>query len=226
MSSWQIVLLEPARLILSQIGQFLMNLLLVIIILVVGLVVSKLIKTVVVKVLRALKLDEISEKIEFESILAKGGIAYSLSELIGVVFYWLSMLVFLMVAINALGLTVAAELLNRVVLFMPHVIAAIFILVCGMFAATVLRNIVHAAASNAGIAQVGFLSKVVEIVVMAFVIFVALEQLNIGVRITELTVSIILGSIGLALALSFGLGCKDIAGKFIAELVEKMKSKK
>jgi hypothetical protein len=44
-------------------------------------------------------------------------------------------------------------------------------------------------------------------------------------RVTELTVGIILGSLGLALALSFGLGCKDIAGKFIAELVENLKKK-
>jgi len=60
---------------------------------------------------------------------------------------------------------------------------------------------------------------------MIFTIFVALEQLNIGIRVTELTVGIILGSFGLALALSFGLGCKEIAGKFVAELVEKLKKK-
>jgi hypothetical protein len=69
------------------------------------------------------------------------------------------------------------------------------------------------------------LGQLVEVVVMIFAIFIALEQLNIGMRVTELTVGIILGSLGLALALSFGLGCKEIAGKFVAELVEKLKKK-
>ncbi|HTZ11676.1 MAG TPA: hypothetical protein VMD04_04820, partial [Candidatus Margulisiibacteriota bacterium] len=71
-----------------------------------------------------------------------------------------------------------------------------------------------------------FLSKTVEIVVVAFAVFVSLEQLKIGIRITELTVSIILGSVGLGAALAFGLGCKDLAGKAMSELVEKMKPKK
>jgi hypothetical protein len=91
--------------------------------------------------------------------------------------------------------------------------------------ATLLRNIVLTAANNAGIAQSKVLSKVVEVVVGAFVIFVALEQLRIGIRITELTVGIILGSIGLGAALAFGLGCKDIAGKSVAEMMDKLKKK-
>jgi len=62
-------------------------------------------------------------------------------------------------------------------------------------------------------------------VVMIFTIFVGLEQLNIGIRVTELTVGIVLGSFGLALALAFGLGCREIAGKFVAELVERLKKK-
>lgn len=131
-----------------------------------------------------------------------------------------------MVAINAVGLYVAADLLNKVVLYVPNVIAAIFILILGMFVATVLRNIVLTAANNAGLSQTKLLSKVVETIVIAFSIFVALEQLHIGIRITELTLSIILGAVGLGFALAFGLGCRDIAGKFVGELIEKMKSKK
>jgi hypothetical protein len=60
---------------------------------------------------------------------------------------------------------------------------------------------------------------------MIFTVFVGLEQLNIGIRVTELTIAIILGSFGLGLALAFGLGCKDVAGRFVSELVEKLKKK-
>ncbi len=225
MSSWQIVLLEPARTVLSQIGQFVVNVLLVLIILIIGWLISKLIRTVVTKGLRAIKLDELSDRIELEALLEKGGISYSLSELIGIICYWLALLVTFMVAINSIGLTVAADLLNKVVLYIPNVIAAIFILILGMFAATILRNIVLTAANNAGISQGKLLGKVVEVIIALFAIFVALEQLNIGIRITELTLAIALGSLGLGLALAFGLGCRDIAGKFVADFVDKMKKK-
>ena len=94
-----------------------------------------------------------------------------------------------------------------------------------MFAATALKNIVKTAANNAGVSQGKSLGQVVEVIVMVFTIFVGLEQLNIGIRVTELTVGIILGSLGLGLALAFGLGCKEIAGKFVTELVERLKKK-
>ena len=225
MSSWQIVLLEPARTVLAQISQFVVNVLLVLIILVIGWLVSKAIKAVVVKGLREVKLDELSDRIELESLLEKGGISYSLSELIGVVCYWLALLVTFMVAINAIGLTIAAELLNKVVLYIPNVIAAVFILILGMFAATILKNIVYTAATNSGITQGKILSNAVEIVIIVFAILVSLEQLNVGIRITELTLSIVLASIGLAFGLAFGLGCKELAGKMMSEFVDKLKKK-
>jgi ABC-type multidrug transport system fused ATPase/permease subunit len=225
MGNWQLVLLEPARAVLGQIGQFLINVLLVIVILIIGWLISKLIKAVITRVLKSIKLDNLSERIEFDNLLAKGGIKYSLSELIGVICYWLALLITFMIAINAVGLTIAADLLNKVVLYIPNVIAAIFILILGMFIATFLRNIVLTAANNAGITQARFLSKLVEVIIIIFAIFVALEQLKIGIQITELTLAIILGTIGLGLALAFGLGCKDIAAKFISDLIDKMKSK-
>ncbi len=225
MSNWQVVLLEPARTVLAQISQFLVNALLVIVILIIGWLISKVIKAVVTKALKAVKLDTLSDKIELDKLLGKGGITYSLSDLVGIICYWLCLLVTFMVAINAIGLTIAAELLNKVVFYIPNVIAALFILVLGMFAATLMRNVVRTAANNAGLSQSKLLAQVVETIVIVFAVFVGLEQLQIGIRITELTISIILGAIGLGLALAFGLGCKDIAGKFVAELVEKFKKK-
>ncbi len=226
MGNWQVVLVEPAKNVISQIGQFLVNVLLVIIILIVGWVISKLINTLVTQGLRAVRLDQIASRIELDDLLAKGGINYSMSELIGVICYWLALLVTFVVAINALGLTIAADLLNRVILYVPNIIAAIFILVLGMFVATLLRNIVQTAANNAGLSQANLLSKIIDAVIIVFTIAIALEQLNIGAKIIELTTTIVLGSLGLGAALAFGLGCKDIAAKFVSELLNNIKSKK
>ncbi len=226
MTTWHIVLLEPARTILSQIGQFIVNVLLVIVILIIGWIIAKIIRTLVTRILRVVKLDQLSERIDLDNILTKGGIAYSLSELIGIVCYWLTLLITLAVAINAIGLTVAADLLNRIVLYVPNIIAAVFILILGMFVATLLSNIVRTAANNAGVAQSKILGKVTEIVVIVFTIAITLEQLGIAAKIIELIISIVLASLGLAVALAFGLGCRDLAAKSVSELIESLKSKK
>jgi len=226
MSNWQVVLLEPAKTVLSQISQFLVNVLLVVIILFIGWIIAKAIKTLVTKILRTIKLDQLSDQINLESVLAKGGISYSLSELIGVICYWLALLITFVVAVNAIGLTVAADLLNRIVLYVPNIIAAIFILILGMFVATLLSNIVKTAANNAGVSQAKLLGKIVEVLVLMFAVVITLEQLHIATKIIELTITVLLASLGLALALAFGLGCHELAAKYVSELIESLKSKK
>lgn len=225
MSSWLTVLLEPAKAVLSQIGQFFASLLLVIIILIIGWVISKIIKAIVVKVLSTLRLDDLSSRIKLDDVLSKGGIKYSLSEMIGVICYWLALLVTIMVAINAVGLTIAADLLNKVVLYIPNIIAAIFILVLGMFAAALLKNMVQATANNIGLSQGKLLSKIVEIAVVVFAVLISLEQLNIGANTIQLAISIVLGALGLAFAIAVGLGCRDIAEKAISEFIDGLKKK-
>ena len=63
MSSWQVVLLEPARTVLAQISQFMVNALLVIIILLIGWLLSKVIRSVVSKALKTAKLNELSSRV-------------------------------------------------------------------------------------------------------------------------------------------------------------------
>lgn len=226
MDSWQNALfVEPAKVILIQIGHFLVNVLLVIIILISGWLISKGIKGLVAQVLKTVKFDDLSKQIELDTLLKKGGITYTLSELIGIICYWLALLITIVVAVNAIGLTTAVDLLNRITLYIPNIIAAIFILILGMFVATLLKNIVRTTASNAGLSQAPLLAKLAETVVITFALLITLEQLGIGAKIIELTISILLGAMGLAFALSFGLGCKDIAAKYMEDLIDKVKKK-
>lgn len=221
----QSVLVEPAKTVGVQIGQFLLNMVTVLFILLVGWLISKLIKALVVWICKLLKVDDLAERIELSKLLKKGGIATRLSDLIGLIFYWLGILVTLVVSVNAIGVSIASDLLNRIVMYVPNIIAAIFILIMGMFIATLLRNVVKTAATNAGLGQGHLLSKIVEVVVIVFAVMITLEQLSIAPRIIELIVSIVLASFGLAFALAFGFGCQDTAKKMVNDIMEKFKTK-
>jgi hypothetical protein len=226
MGNLQLMLIEPAKTVLIQVGQFMIYILLVLVILLIGWLASRLVKALVTKICKSFKLDSLSKMIELDGLMAKGGLKYSLSELIGIICYWLGLLVTFVVALNAIGLTVAADLLNRIILYVPNIVAAIFILLLGMFIATMLKNIVKTGATNAGLSHVNLLSKAVEVVVVVFAVLVSLEQLQIGARIIEIIIAVALGTVGLAFALSFGLGCQDLARKALGEMIDKIKSKK
>ncbi|MFA6281024.1 MAG: hypothetical protein WCY05_00795 [Candidatus Omnitrophota bacterium] len=226
----QIVYLEPAKMILSRIGDIFIKIAVVLIVLLIGWIIAKAIKSLVIKLLKTVKIDDVSQKINLNALLLKGGINVSVSDLIGVLCYWIIMLVTLFVGMNTAGLNQAAELLEKVILYIPNTIAAIFVLLLGMFAATILSNIVKTASANAGVEQGPLFGKIIQIAVVVFATAIALEQLNIATLTIHSTISIIigtvLGSIGLGFALAFGLGCKDLVGKLVAEFLEKIKSKK
>jgi hypothetical protein len=129
-----------------------------------------------------------------------------------------------MVVFNALQLTVAAELFQSVVTFLPNVIAAVFILIIGMFAAAFLASTVRTAAGNAGVLQAHLLAQLVQTVVVIFAVVAALQQLQIPF-FGEVFL-IVLGGISLGCAIAFGLGCKDLAGRWASDIVDQIQGRK
>lgn len=221
------MVITPAKALLVQAGNFVSSLCAIILILLVGWIIARIIKNVVVRLLDVLQLDSFVEKVGVDKILAKGGIKYSISELIGVLSYWIIMLIALVIAISAVNLNgQAASLLNTIVLYIPRVISAIFILVVGIFFASFVNAAVQTAAANIGVEQAGLLARLSQFIIIIFTIDIALKQLMIDIGAIENAVLIILSSLGLAFALAFGLGCKDIAGRLTQEFLDKLRSKK
>jgi hypothetical protein len=221
------IVITPAKALLVQAGNFVSSLCAIILILLVGWIIARIIKNVVVRLLDVLQLDSFVEKVGVDKMLAKGGIKYSISELIGVLSYWIIILIALVIAISAVNLNgQAASLLNTIVLYIPRVISAIFILVVGIFFASFVNAAVQTAAANIGVEQAGLLARLSQFIIIIFTIDIALKQLMIDIGAIENAVLILLSSLGLAFALAFGLGCKDIAGRLTQEFLDKLRSKK
>ena len=217
---WNAILLDPIRAFFGQLGGFLPNLLAVLAILVGGWIVARIVQTVLVRLLGAVKADSLAERIQVAEMLARGGIERTFSQLVGTMAYWIVMLVVLVAALNALQLTATAELLQRLVGFLPTIVTAIVVLILGILAAGFLAATIRTVASNAGIAQAPVLGQFAQAIVIVFSVVVALQQLQI--QFVGDAFLIILGAISFALALAFGLGCKDLAGRWMSDLVDRL----
>lgn len=203
---------------------FFLKFLAAVVVFVIGWLVAKLVKSVVVKVLKALRVDSIAEQVKIAAFLSKGGIKYTLSEIIGIIIYWVIILGVLISSLNILGLTGVASLLEKVLTYLPNVIGALVILVIGLFISVFVSSVVRATAANVGLTQANLLSKIAQIAILIFAIIIALDQLKVGAVLIS-AMNIILAAVGLGAALAFGLGCKDIAAKFFSDLIEKLKKK-
>lgn len=222
----QTTVVDPARDMWVRVVGFLPTLLSVLIILFVGWILTSIVQKVVTRFLKLAKLDVLSEKVGIANVLSKGDINYTLSEIIGVIIYWLLMLVVALAAVNALQLNVAAELLHQVVLYIPNVIASVFILVIGIFLANVVANAVRTTAATAGVRQSRSLGQFTQVIIMLFAIIEALNQLKIDTSIIQFVVQAVLAALALGVGLAIGLGCKDIANKYVTQLIDSFKGRK
>ena len=217
---WNEILLDPIRAFFSQLVGFLPNVLAVLAILVGGWIVAKVIQTVLGRLLEAVKADSLAERVQFADMLARGGIERTFSQLVAAMAYWLVMLVVLVAALNALQLTATAELLQQFVGFLPTIVTAIVVLILGILAAGFLAATVRTVASNAGIAQAPVLGQFAQAGVIIFAVVVALQQVQ--VQFVGDAFLIVLGAISFGAALAFGLGCKDLVGGWMNDLVDRL----
>lgn len=224
----QALFVEPVRSAVEsmwqQVGAFVPRLVGAVILLLVGLAVAKLIETLVVRALQAIRVDKGADKLQITDKLVRGGVTLSLSELVGAFAYWFVMFLFLIATLNALNLTTAAQLFDRVVAYLPNVVAAMFLMGVAIFFASFLSTAARTAAANAGLHQANFLGQLVQIAILVFAGIIVLEQLQFHVVLLHQALLLLLASIGLGLAISIGLGTKDLVGRMVNDLIERMRS--
>jgi len=218
-------LFVPIKDLLLRFWNFFLNFLVAIVVFVIGWIVAKLIQSFIVKVLKAIRVDSIAEQIKISDFLSKGGIKHTLSEILGMIVYWVIILGVLISSLNILALTGVSSFLDKIVGFIPNVIGALIILLLGIFISVFVASVIRTAAANLGLSQANMLSKIGQIAIIVFAILITLDQLKIGAVLVS-AMNIVLATLGLALALAFGLGCRDIAARFVSEMIEKLKSKK
>ena len=209
------IMLEPARAILLQIGGFLPKLALALGVLIAGWLLAKFAKFAIVKGLRAINFNVLTERAGLDGFLNQGGIETDTTGIFGLLVYWLVILAALIIGFNSMGLTYITGLLGQVVLFVPKVIVALLILAFGAYFARFVGNAVITYCRNIGIQDADVLGKLAQYGIMTFVVLIALDQVNVGGDIVRQSFLIILAGVVFALALAFGLGGKDAAAEAI-----------
>jgi len=209
------MLLEPVRALLQQIGAFLPRLLVAAGVLIVGWLLAKAARFTVVKALRAFNFHVLTERAGIDNFLQQGGTEKDATDLFGVIVYWLVILAALIVAFNGLGLSQVTELLTRVVLFLPKLLVALLLLIFGAYFGRFVGQAITTYLRNAEIADADLLGHAVQYAIVAFVILLAFDHLDIGGGLIQHTFLIVLSGVVLALALSFGLGGRERAAQLL-----------
>ena len=209
------MLFEPVRAVLLEIGAFLPRLGVALLVLLAGWLLAKAVRFAVVKGLRAVNFNVLTERAGIDNFLEQGGVRTDTAGILGALVYWLVILAALVIAFNGLGLTYITDLLGRVLLYLPHVILAVLIVVFGTYFARFAGETVAAYLRSTGAQDAELLGRIAQYAIVVFVVLIALDQLAIGGAIVRQTFLILLSGVVLALALAFGLGGARWAGALL-----------
>lgn len=201
--------------------QFVPQLAIALVVLVVGWIVGGLASGLVKSGFRALKLDAALDKAGVDDLSKRAGYEFQPTQFIGSLVKWFVVLVFAIVAFDILGLNQVTVFAREVVLgYLPQVFAAALILFVGVLVAQLAKDLLMGALRGAGSKSVELYGQLAYGLVIAFSIMAVLNQLQIADELVEILFMGIVFAVSLGSGLAFGLGGRDAAGRYIDQLTK------
>jgi hypothetical protein len=223
---WRVAISDSFNKFLGKVLTFLPNLLAMITILIVGFFIAWVLKVILLRFLKAIQFDRVSERWGFSQVFSKGGMAYSPTYLLSGFFYWVIVLITLILGINALEVAATQNFITQFFNYLPHLFAAILILVIGYLVAVFLGQTILIAAVNAQMESAKFFSRAVRWFIIILSMTMALYHLGIAGEVIIIAFTITFGGIVLALAIAFGWGGRDLAKDFLERVYKERGEKK
>ncbi|WP_051485695.1 mechanosensitive ion channel family protein [Nocardioides sp. J54] len=198
---------------------FLPNLIGFLVLLVIGWIVARLVRTAVRKGLSMTGIDGHMQRSRAHSYVERALPGASVSHAVALVAFWFVLVFFAVAAVTALDIPELTRFMNEVLAYLPNVLVAIAIFVV---AALVSGGIAAAVSRTMGDTPTGrIVATVAPAVVMVIALFMILEQLQIAPEIVRIAFAATMGALALGLALAFGLGGRPVAQSMLEDAYRK-----
>lgn len=180
-----------------------------------GAIIARAIKSIIYKVLEAIRFSSLIKKTPFALAFEDEKLGKKAEEVVANLAYWLSMLVVIYTTVAILGLTSLTLVLEKILIYIPKVISATFILSFGILVAGWVENLVKGAIKNVDPKSSRMLGKISSYLILGMVVLIAFSELGIAKNFITILFIGFIGAISLGLGLALGLGGKDLVSKML-----------
>ena len=168
--------------------------------------VIKLILFILKKVLRAAKLDVLSQRVADAKLFGDKQLKIDLTKVVINTIKVLLVLLFTLVLSQVLGLNAISDGIYSLFSYLPTLLTALIIMVAGLYLASVVKKSVHQLLDSMGVSGAKVISGGLFYLIIFFVSITALNQAGIDTDIITSNFTLVLGAFLFAVALGFGLG--------------------
>jgi len=224
--NWQGAVWLAGSNILSRFFGFLPSFFGALLILVIGLILAKWSKALIVKILGAVQLDKVLRKSGFDSFLNKADIRVKAETFIGEIARWLIIFIFFSAGINVLGLTTVSSVLNNLLSYIPNIVSATLVLTVGVILAGFVEKLIKGTLNQIEPKTSRFVSRIASYLVVVFAVLAAVNELGIAQSLINTLFIGIVATLSLGIGLALGLGSKDLVAEILKEYYLKTKKRK
>ncbi|MDP3710102.1 MAG: hypothetical protein Q8R29_00030 [bacterium] len=222
LQTWGDVVVASLQEVWTGVANFLPLLIGALIVFVVGWVVAVAVGKLVEQIVDSLRIDKLLMKLSFHKVWERAGWKTDSGAFVGALVRWFLIVVFLLAAVNVLGLTQVSDFLRAVVLYLPNVIVAALILVIAAVVADAVEKLLRGSVEAMGY-KGSLAGVVVRWAIWVFAVVAALLQLGIATALVQTMVTGLVAVLVLAFGLAFGLGGKEAAADAIYKLRNELK---
>jgi len=216
MIGWWEGLVEAVTASISQILAFLPTIILAIMLLGLGYILARVVSIATTRFLQLVGFDRLLSRTAVQTLLERSGTKQKLSEILGMIGFWIIFLVFLIKASDTLGLTMVSDALTGIANYIPKIGIAVLVLLLGLMAANFVRELITMTCSSAGITHGTIVAQAVYVAVVLLIVVTAIDALGIDTELLNNTIVILLAGLIGGAALSFGLGSRNAVANLIA----------
>lgn len=176
----------------------------------------KLIVKAASRFLRITKIEKLNDLYEKIDVLKKINVRIDFQKIIITLLKFVLLLIFVVVGADLFNFPGVTRLVNDVIAYLPRLVSAIAIILFGFYLANKiklwLQKLLGIIGSTSG---ANIITNVIVFGFIFFFILMGLNQAGIDTTLVTNNISIIFGIIFLSVALSFGLGSKDIVKEIL-----------
>lgn len=223
LQNWSTVTLDALQRLWQGFLNFIPNLIGAVIVFVIGWFISIWVGKLISEILKRIKFDKIFEKTKWEEALEKAEFKVTMSGFIGGIVKWVLVIVFLLAAVEILGMGQFASFLKEVVAWLPNLVVAAAIFVVAVIIADFAEKLVKAIVSKMNVRYVNLVGAIVRWAIWIFAGLAILGQLGVASEIIRILITGFVALIVISAALALGLGGKDLAKEVLEGLRKKLK---
>ncbi len=165
--------------------------------------------------LKSIGTDEMSEKLHLSSVVGER----SLSSLIANTVFALVVVLGVITGIERLEFARLTEILNNLLGITGEILFGLIILVLGNFISVTIYNMLNKGENN------GFIANIARWASLFLFIFIGLSTMGVGEDIVRMGFGLTLGAVAVVIALAYGLGGREAAGKHMEDILSKFRKK-